>query len=323
MMKAVAYTRYGTPDVLQLCERPVPEPKQGQVLVKVHATTINDWDWTLLRGKPHLLRLMSGPIKPKIPVLGTEIAGVVVARGEGVTQFATGDRVYGDLSEAGFGGFAEYVCVPVSELHVMSPGMTFEQAAALPHAGLLALQGLIDIGAIRQGDRVLINGAGGGVGALGLGIAKTYGCKVTGVDKASKLNAMNAMGFDETLDYQQTDFTSYGQRYDLILDAKTTRSPFNYLSALNPSGRYVTVGGHLKRLFQMLCVSPVINRLSGKQLKILSLKPNKGLEKINDLFETGALNCVIDGPFALADLPAAMARFGRADHVGKVVVNVV
>lgn len=322
-MKAVVYTRYGTPDVMQLCERPLPVPKKGEVLVKVHTTTINDWDWTLLSGKPHVLRLMSGPIKPKISILGTEVAGVVETLGEGVTQFAPGDRVYGDLSEAGFGGYAEYVCVPQSELYPMSAGMTFEQAVALPHAGLLALQGLVDIGHIRKGESVLINGAGGGVGAIGLGIAKTYGCDVTGVDKASKLTAMQAMGFDETLDYEQTDFTTAGKRYDLILDAKTTRSPVNYLNALKPDGRYVTVGGYLPKLFQIFCLGPVIGRVTNKQVKILALKPNKGLDRINALFESGALGCVIDGPFAFADLPAAMERFGRADHMGKVVINVV
>lgn len=322
-MKAVVYTRYGTPDVMQVCEQPRPDVATGQVLVKVHATTVNDWDWTLLRGKPHVLRLLSGPFKPKTKILGTEVAGVVKTLGEGVTRFAIGERVYGDLSDAGFGGFAEYVSVSDEALYPMSAGMTFEQAAALPHAGLLALQGLVDIGGIRKADRVLINGAGGGVGAIGLGIAKTYGCEVTGVDKASKLSAMTAMGFDETLDYEQTDFTTVGKRYDLVLDAKTTRSPFQYLNALNANGRYVTVGGYLPSLFQIACMGSVIGRLSKKQLRILALKPNRGLDRINRLFEAGALSCMIDGPFALADVPAAMERFGRADHVGKVVISVV
>lgn len=322
-MKAIIYRRYGTPEVMQLREQPVPIAGKGQVRVKVHATAINDWDWTLLRGQPHLLRLFSGPFKPKITILGTEVAGVVEALGEGVTRFAVGDRVYGDLSEAGFGGFADYVSVPENAVHPMTANMTFEQAAALPHAGLLALQGLVGAGAIRHGDRVLINGAGGGVGAIGLGIAKTYGCRVTGVDKASKLGALNAMGFDDTLDYEQTDFTRYGQRYDLVLDAKTTHSPLRYLNAPEPGGRYVSVGGYLPKLFQLFCASPVIRKVTNKQLIILALKPNQGLDRLNDLFESGALNCMIDGPFALTDVPAAMARFGRADHLGKIVISVV
>lgn len=322
-MKAIIYRRYGTPEVMQLREQPVPIAGKGQVRVKVHATAINDWDWTLLRGQPHLLRLFSGPFKPKITILGTEVAGVVEALGEGVTRFAVGDRVYGDLSEAGFGGFADYVSVPENAVHPMTTNMTFEQAATLPHAGLLALQGLVGAGAIRHGDRVLINGAGGGVGAIGLGIAKTYGCSVTGVDKASKLGALNAMGFDDTLDYEQTDFTRYGQRYDLVLDAKTTHSPLRYLNALEPGGRYVSVGGYLPKLFQLFCAGPVIRKVTNKQLIILALKPNQGLDRLNDLFESGALHCMIDGPFALTDVPAAMARFGRADHLGKIVISVV
>jgi len=322
-MKTIIYRRYGTPEVMQLREQPVPIAGKGQVRVKVHATAINDWDWTLLRGQPLILRLLSGPFKPKTSILGTEVAGVVAALGNGVTGFAVGDRVYGDLSEAGFGGFAEYVSVPEKAVHPMTANMTFEQAAALPHAGLLALQGLVDVGGIRQGDRVLINGAGGGVGAIGLGIAKAFGCKVTGVDKASKLGALNAMGFDDTLDYEQTDFTRQGQRYDLVLDAKTTRSPLRYLKVLEPGGRYVSVGGYLPKLFQLFCAGPVVRRVTNKQLNILALKPNQGLDRLNDLFESGALNCMIDGPFDLADVPAAMARFGRADHLGKIVISVV
>ncbi len=322
-MKSIIYRRYGTPEVMQLLEQPEPIAARDQVLVKVHATAINDWDWTLLRGQPLILRLLSGPFKPKTSILGTEVAGVVAALGDGVTGFSVGDRVYGDLSEAGFGGFAEYVSVPEKAVHPMTANMTFEQAAALPHAGLLALQGLVDVGGIRQGDRVLINGAGGGVGAIGLGIAKAFGCKVTGVDKASKLGALNAMGFDDTLDYEQTDFTRHGQRYDLVLDAKTTRSPLRYLKALEPGGRYVSVGGYLPKLFQLFCAGPVIRKVTNKQLKILALKPNQGLDRLKDLFESGALNCMIDGPFALADVPAAMARFGRADHLGKIVISVV
>ncbi|WP_028671800.1 NAD(P)-dependent alcohol dehydrogenase [Saccharospirillum impatiens] len=321
-MKAVVYSRYGTPDVLQLCERPKPEPKRGEVLIRVHATAINDWDWSLLRGKPFPMRLMSGLTHPKIPILGTDIAGVVEALGEGVTALDIGDRVYGDLSEAGFGGFAEYVCVPPTAVGKMPVTMSFEQAVTLPHAGLLALQGLVDVGAIREGESVLINGAGGGVGAIGIGIAKSYGCTVTGVDKASKLAAMVAMGFDETLDYEQVDFTSGINRYDLVLDAKTTRSPLRYLKALKPGGRYVTVGGHLTRLFQVLCLAPVIKPLTGKQLKILSLKPNQGLAALGQLFDAGALTCVIDGPTPLSELSQAMNRFGRADHLGKLVISV-
>ena len=321
-MKAVVVTRYGSPSDLTLEDVDVPAPKSGEVLVKVHASAVNDWDWSIVRGKPYLYRLMFGLTKPRTAILGAEVAGTVEAVGGGATRFAPGQRVYGDLSSAGFGAFAEYVCVPETALHGMAEGMTFEQATALPHAGLLALQGLVEVGAIQKGERVLINGAGGGVGALGLQIAKAYGCDVTGVDKASKLEALTAMGFDHVVDYQRTDFTTTGERYDLILDARSTRSPLRHLRALAPGGRYVIVGGDVAPLLQSFFAGWILTRATGKRLAILALRPNEGLDRINELFESGSLTPVIDGPFDLADAPRAIARFGAADHVGKIVVRV-
>lgn len=321
-MKAIVLSRYGLPDVLAVEEIPKPEPKNDEVLIRVHATTVNDWDWSLMRGKPYPFRLMFGLFKPKVSILGAEVAGTIASVGPRATRFQLGDRIYGDISEAGFGGFAEYVCVRETALARMPSGMAFEQAAALPHAALLAFQGLVDVGKIRQGESVLINGAGGGVGTVGVQIAKEYGCEVTGVDRDFKLEALKAIGFDHVIDYQQVDFTRTGQRYDLILDAKTTRSPLRYLRALNPRGRYVTVGGHLPRLLQVFCMGSVIARMSGKRVQILGLKPNKGLDHINRLFESNALECVIDGPYALADVPKAMERFGQAKHIGKIVIAV-
>jgi NADPH:quinone reductase-like Zn-dependent oxidoreductase len=200
--------------------------------------------------------------------------------------------------------------------------MTFEQAAALPHAALLAWQGLVDVGQIKRGERVLINGAGGGVGTIGVQIARQYGCEVTGVDRDFKLGALKAIGFDHVIDYQKVDFTRHAQRYDLILDARTTRAPFRYLRALNPGGRYVTVGGDPLRLLQIFCLGSVIGKMTGKRLRIVALKPNEGLDHINRLFESHALKCVIDGPYALADVPKALARFGEAKHIGKIVITV-
>lgn len=321
-MKAIVLSRYGLSNVLTVEEISKPAPKKDEVLIKVHATTVNDWDWSLMRGKPYPYRLMSGLFKPKIAILGAEVAGTVEAVGNSATRFKPGDRVYGDISEAGFGGFAEYVCVRETALVHMPCGMAFEQAAALPHAALLALQGLVDAGKIQRGESVLINGAGGGVGTIGVQIAKEYGCEVTGVDRDFKLGALKSIGFDHVIDYQQVDFTKTEQRYDLILDTKTTRSPFRYLRALNPGGRYVTVGGHLPRLLQVFCTGSGIAKLSGKHLRILGLKPNKGLDHINRLFQSHALECVIDGPYALADVPKAVERFGEAKHVGKVVIAV-
>jgi len=322
-MKAVVLERYGLPEDLRVQEVALPEPKRGEVRVKVHASAVNDWDWSIVRGRPYLYRLMFGLTKPRTRVLGMEVAGTVEAVGDGATRFTPGQRVYGDLSSGAFGAFAEYVCVPEASLRAMPASMTFEQAAALPHAGLLAWQGLVEVGRVQQGERVLLNGAGGGVGALALQIAKGYGCEVTGVDKASKLEALTAMGFDHVLDYLQTDFTATGEPYDLILDARTTRSPLRHLRALAPRGRYVSVGGDVARLLQAAAMGWILTKVTGKRLAILALEPNEGLERIGELFESGSLRPVIDGPYDLADAPRAVARFGAADHVGKIVLRVV
>jgi NADPH:quinone reductase-like Zn-dependent oxidoreductase len=322
-MKAIVLTRYGGPDVLELQEVEKPEPRPGEVLVRVHATAVNDWDWCLTRGEPRIYRLMFGLFRPKVKVLGAEVAGTVEAVGEGVTAFRAGERVYGDLSEAGFGAFAEYVAVPVRALATMPARMSFEEAAALPHAGMLALQGLVDVGAIQQGDKVLINGAGGGVGTLGIQIAKQFGAEVTGVDAAAKLAALRSIGFDHVIDFRARDFTDDGPRYDLILDAKTTRSPGRYLRALKPGGRYVTVGGPPSRLLQCLLSGPPISTFTDKRVRIVALKPNKGLAYVNKLFERGGLRALVDGPYPLREVPRALQHFGAAEHVGKVVISVI
>jgi NADPH:quinone reductase-like Zn-dependent oxidoreductase len=187
---------------------------------------------------------------------------------------------------------------------------------------MLALQGLVDIGRIQQGEKILINGAGGGVGSFGVQIAKRYGAEVTGVDSAAKLPTLEALGFDHVIDYRKTDFTQSEQRYDLILDAKTTRSPHAYLRALKPGGRYVTVGGLPSKMIQLLTAAPLISGLANKRLHILALKPNHGIAYMNDMFERGELRFVIDGPYSLDELPSAMQRFGDAEHIGKVVITV-
>ena len=321
-MKAISFSRYGDPDVLELAERPTPEPLRGEVLVRVHATAINDWDWGYVRGKPCIYRLLFGLFRPKVTILGAEVAGVVEAVGDSVSAFAPGDRVYGDISEAGFGGFAEYVSVNSLSLVKMPAGMTFEQAAALPHAGALAMQALIDLGDLQRGERVLINGAGGGVGTLGLQIAKQYEAEVTGVDHGCKLEALRRLGFDQVIDYQRDDFTQGEGPYDLIVDTKTSRSPFRYARALKRGGRYVTVGGDPSRLVQLLCVGPLLRRLMSKQAHIVALKPNKNLDYIGKLFSQKALTPVIDGLYPLAEVPRALRRFGEASHLGKIVICV-
>lgn len=322
-MKAIVLSRYGCPEnCLSLEEVATPTPRGKEVLVRVRASTVNDVDWCFVRGKPQVYRLIFGLFKPKLAVLGAEVSGTVEAVGGQVNKFAPGDEVYGDISEAGLGGFAEYVCVNETALARKPPGITFEQAAAAPHAGMLAWQGLVEVGGIRQGETVLINGAGGGVGILGVQIAKRFGAEVTGVDRAFKLPTLRSAGFDHVIDYTQEDFTRSGRRYHLILDTKTTRSPFRFLGSLHPGGRYVTVGGEVLRLLQTALAGPLIARVTGKQVRVVVLKPNRHLDQLNKLFELGALKSVFDGPYPLHDVPAAVQRFGDGKHIGKVVITV-
>jgi len=319
-MKAVIMDSYGTPDVLELRDVAKPTPKADQVLVRVLAASVNDWDWALLRGAP-VNRLLSGLFRPRVHILGCDIAGRVEAVGGGVTAFRPGDEVYGDLSSSGFGAFAEYVCAPETGLAHKPAGMTFEQAAAIPQAGMLAVQGLIDVGLIKSGQKVLLNGAGGGVGTFALQIARLYGVEVTVVDKPGKLDVLRAMGADHVIDYLKEDFTKGGKRYDLILDVKTTRSPFAYARALTPNGTYVTVGGSMPRLLQTLVLGPLLARLYHKHVRIVGLKPNKDLAYMNQLFEAGDLQPVMDGSYKLSDLPEALRFFGTGDHKGKIIVT--
>ena len=322
-MKAVALTRYGMPEDLELKDLPVPEPGPGEVLVKVRAAAVNDWDWNMVRGTPFYIRLFCGLRAHKVPIRGVDVAGEVAALGEGATRFRPGDRVYGDLSECGFGAFAEFVSVPETALAAMPAAMGFEEAAALPHAALLALQGLRDKGGLRPGQTLLINGAGGGVGTLGVQIAKALGAEgITGVDSAEKAEAMRAAGFTATLDYRREDYTRQDRRHDLILDTKSTRGPFAIARALAPGGTYVTVGGEVPSLLQCLVFGRLVRARTGKTISILDLKPNRGLDDVSALFEAGQLKPVLDGPFSLEQTPEAIRRFGSGAHKGKVIIAV-
>ena len=322
-MKAIVFERYGGPDALALRDVPTPTPKANQVLVRVHAASINDWDSEIVRGQSFLLRLLHGLLRPKVPIIGSDIAGRVAAVGDRVTAFRVGDEVYGDLSAVGFGALAEYACAPEGSLAHKPAGMTFQQAAAIPHAGMLAVQGLIDVGRIQTGHKVLVNGAGGGVGTLALQIAKRiYAAEVTAVDRGDKLEMLRGLGADHVIDYRKEDFTRNGLSYDLIVDVKTNRSPFAYARALSPKGTYATVGGQIPRLLQNFVLSPLVSRLSGKHIRLVGLKPNKDLAYMNQLFEAGQLRPVIDSQYALADVADAYRRFGAADQTGKIIVTI-
>jgi NADPH:quinone reductase-like Zn-dependent oxidoreductase len=319
-MKAIVYHKYGTPDVLELNEIDKPVPKEDEVLIKVCAVSINDWDWGLLHGD-FINRLLNGLRKPKKKILGSDIAGRIEAVGKNVTQFKTGDEVYGDLSGQ-WGGFAEYVCAREKAVALKPASMSFEDAAAIPQAAMLAVQGLIDKGKIKQGQKLLINGAGGGVGTFGIQIAKLYGVEVTGVDSTGKLDMLRSMGFDHVIDYLKEDFTKNGKCYDLILDVKTNRSMFDYARALCCNGVYVTVGGSAGRLLQALLLAPWISMIHKKNIRIVALKPNKDLAYMNGLFEAGKIKPVIEGPYKLDKVPEAFRLFGKGDHKGKVVITI-
>lgn len=319
-MKAIVYHRYGSPNNLKVAEVDIPVPSGDEVLIKVHAVSLNDWDLGLLEGD-FINRMLNGLRKPKKKILGSDIAGRIESVGKHVTRFKPGDEVYGDLSGK-WGGFAEYVCAKENAVVLKPASMSFEEAAAIPQAAMLAVQGLIDKGKIRQGLKILINGAGGGVGTFGIQIAKLYGAEVTGVDCGPKLEMMRSMGFDHVIDYTKQDFTKNGKCYELILDAKTNRSMFDYARALCPHGVYVTVGGSISRLLQSLLLSPWIRIIHKKHIRLVALKPNKDLKYMNELFEAGKMKVVIDGPYTFDKIPDAFRRFSKAEHKGKIVITV-
>lgn len=319
-MKAIVYEKYGSPEDLELKEVDQPIHKDDEVLIKVFAASLNDWDLGLLEGD-FVNRILNGLRKPKIKILGSDIAGQVEAVGKSVTKFKPGDHVYGDLSGR-WGGFAEYVCASENALALKPASMTFEQAAAIPQAAMLAVQGLLDRGEIQSGQKLLVNGAGGGVGTFAVQIAKQFGVEVTGVDNSGKLEMMRSIGFDQVIDYTKEDFTKNGKQYDLILDAKTNRSMFEYINVLRPNGKYVTVGGSLPRLFQALILGPWISMVYKKKIRIVALKANKDLVYMNELFETGKVKPIIDGPYKLEEVPSLFRLFSQGLHKGKVVIKV-
>jgi len=251
-MKAIVYHNYGSPDVLRLEDIQKPIPDNDEVLLKVHAVSINSWDWDMLTGKPFEYRFFSGLLKPKSTKLhGCDIAGQIEAVGKNVKHFKVGDEVFGDLAESGWGAFAEYMCACENKLVLKPSSMTFEEAACLSHGGNLAVQGLIDFGQIKSGQKVLINGGCGSTGTLAIQIAKLFDVEITGVDRTEKLDIMLTLGADHVIDYTKEDFTKNGRQYDLIFDVKTNRSIFDYKRALSPNGIYVTVGGKTSRILQL------------------------------------------------------------------------
>lgn len=322
-MKAIVYTTYGSPEVLQLKEVDKPVPGDDEVLIQVRAAAVNSWDWDLLRGTPFVNRFMAGLLYPKkITILGCDVAGRVEAVGKNVKQFMPGDEVFGDLSGCGWGGFAEYVCADEDSLALKPASMTFEEAAAIPQAALLALQGLSDKGQIQPGQSVLINGAGGGAGTFAVQIAKSFGAEVTGVDSTEKQDVMCSTGADHVIDYTKEDFTKNGLTYDLILDFALDRSVFDCRVALSSNGTYVVAGGTTARILQMLFLGTWLSMTGSKKMGLLLHKPNKGLALMRELFEAGKVVPVIDRRYPLSEVAEALRYFGEGHAKGKLVITI-
>ena len=323
-MKAIVFHSYGQPDVLALEEIEKPEPGDGEVLVKVYASCINSWDYDLIQGIPFVNRMMSGLLKPtKIKIPGCDIAGRIESVGKNVKRFQVGDEVFGDLSSCGWGGFAEYVSATEKALELKPACLSFEQAAAVPQAALLALQGLQKGGGLQKdgdwaGNKVLINGAGGGSGTFAIQIAKEFGAEVTAVDSTEKLDIMRTTGADHVIDYTKEDFTKNGQRYDLIFDNAANRSLSDYKRVLNLGGIHVMVGGKFFNIFKSVLVS----MFGSRKFVLLLHKANKGLDTMKLLFEAGKVVPVIDRSYPLSEATDAMSYFAAGHAKGKVIITI-
>ncbi|HEQ98290.1 MAG TPA: NAD(P)-dependent alcohol dehydrogenase [candidate division Zixibacteria bacterium] len=321
-MKAVMRTKYGSPDVLELREIDRPDPKDNQVLVKVHAVSVNPLDWHVLRGEPFLVRLMGfGLLKPKHQILGADIAGRVEAIGKNVTQFKVDDEVFG----SGMGGFAEYACVSQNRLVLKPTAMTFEQAAAVPVAGLTALQALRDHGRLQSGQHVLINGASGGVGTFAVQIAKALGAQVIGVCSGRNVEMVRSIGADHVIDYTKEEFWRSEKKFDLIVDNAAFQSIGKPLRVLKATGIYVGVGGSSSTLsfLQSLIVNPLIARMKGR--KVVSFMANvkqADLVSIKELLEAGKVVPVIDRKYALSETPEAIRYVEKGHARGKVIITI-
>jgi NADPH:quinone reductase-like Zn-dependent oxidoreductase len=324
-MKAIVCHAYGSPDdVLELEEVGRPEISDDEVLVRVHASSVNFADYHFLLGTPYIIRTAAGLARPRNTILGRDVAGRVKAVGSNVTLFQPGDEVYG---ETNFGAYAEYVSVPERWLALKPVNLTFEQVAAVPIAGVTALQGVRKVGQVQRGQRVLINGASGGVGTFAVQIAKWFGAEVTGVCSTGKMDMVRSIGADHVIDYTQEDFTSGGQRYDMILDMAGNRSLTACRRALEPKGVYVSSTaepdrlwvGSIPRLLKVIVLSPFVSQT----MTFLAAKQSRSdLLDLQELIEAGDVTPIIDSSYRLSEVPRALERFGTGHNRGKIAIIV-
>ena len=320
-MKAVVYYNYGSPDVLKCEEIEKPTAGDNEVLIKVRAASVNPYDWHFMRGTPYIVRIMAGLRKPKDKRLGVDVAGQVEAVGRNVTQFKPGDEVFGACR----GAFAEYACTSESALVMKPDNVTFEQAASVPIAAFTALQGLRDKGHLQPGQKVLINGAAGGVGTFAVQIAKSFGADVTGVCSTRNVDMVRSMGADRVIDYTQEDFTKSGQRYDLFFDCVGNHSLFACRRVLNPKGIYIVVGGPggrwlgpLARTLKTLVLSWLVSQ---NLVMFLAKARKEDLIVMHELMKAGKVTLVIDKRYRLSEVPEAIRYLEEGHARGKVVIT--
>jgi NADPH:quinone reductase-like Zn-dependent oxidoreductase len=322
-MKAIVHRRYGPPDVLRLEEIDKPTAADGEVLVKVHAASVNAGDWRVIRGEPLALRLASGLLRPRHRVPGADVAGRVEAVGRHVTRFQCGDDVFGDISRSGFGAFAEYVSVPEAALVSKPTNLSFEEAAAVPAAGVTALQALRDTARMQRGQKVLINGASGGVGTFAVQIAKALGAVVTGVCSTRNVNLVRSLGADHVIDYTREDFTRNGERYDVIVAVNGYHSIWDYKRALSPAGVYATSGGSGAQMAEAMFLGPCLSLIGSKTMGNMLMKPRQAdLVALKDLVEAGKIAPVVERRYALREVPDAIRYVEEGHARGKVVITV-
>jgi NADPH:quinone reductase-like Zn-dependent oxidoreductase len=316
-MKAYIYERYGPPETLRMAEIDKPAPNADQVLVKVRAASVNAADWHVLRGKPLFYRATLGLLRPKHQILGGDIAGQVAAVGGGVTEFQPGDEVYANLLDHGYGGFAEYVAVPVEVVSLKPATLSFEEAAAVPMAAVTALQGLRHHGDLHPGQQVLVNGATGGVGSFAVQLAKAAGAEVTAVTSTPNLELVRSLGADHVVDYTTTDALGDGRRYDLILDTVGNRSVRELRRVLAEGGKAAVTG------FTSVAKLLAVSLRGGKNIAMVQAHVTaKDLELLSELIAAGKVRPLIDRRYAFADLPAAIAYLEQGHARGKVVAEV-
>ncbi|MCB0114009.1 MAG: NAD(P)-dependent alcohol dehydrogenase [Caldilineaceae bacterium] len=322
-MKAIYYTEYGSPDVLQLRDVPTPTPKDDEVLIRVHAAALNAYDWHIMRADPFLARLARGLFRPKNNIPGADVAGVVEAVGKNVTGFQPGDAVYADMAGAADGAFAEYVCAPLRLVAPKPTNLSFEEAAGVPMAAVTALQALRDTCQVKPGQQVLINGASGGVGTFAVQIAKLLGVEVTAVCSTNKVTLTRKLGADHVIDYKHEDFTKLDKRYDVILGIGGYVPLKQYVNTLKPGGIYAMVGGTNRQIFEALLLGAFMAR-DGKKIAQTTAKPNAAdLVYLNEHIEAGKIKPVIDRCYPLAETADAMRYLEEGHAKGKIVIKVV